>query len=178
MTNSRNALAATLILSTSLLGSACGNPVRPPTPNVEKVGIVVGGRESNESMTFTLGDGTAWTRRIGQFRFKYRAEGDRTLFVAGTDQEGTYVYLIGNQQGLPPECKYALRYGGREWGDAIESHGLLWPKAPNFVGIEAGPSYGAEYPQNAGLCLDDHARVTSVYLAQPASNQPATSAST
>ena len=103
--------------------------------------------------------------------------GSRTLFVAGTDTEGTFVALVGSQDGLPDECPFAVRYGGREWVDAIESQGVLWQKAPGFErpGFESEvnlPAGGDPYPDNAVLCLDGDARVSRVMLARRPTDDP------
>jgi hypothetical protein len=128
--------------------------------------------EGDERTTYSLVDGRTWVRPNDQFRILYELQSGATLFVAGSDNDGEYVLLIGGQDGLPAACRYALRYGGRDWGDSIESQNLLWEKAPAFVGLN-GPDLqsGSAYPDNAGFCLNDKAQVTSVYLAEPSAIQ-------
>ena len=97
--------------------------------------------------------------------------------MAGTDAEGSFVALVGSQDGLPDECPFAVRYGGREWVDSIESQGVVWQKAPGFErpGFESEvnlPAAGDPYPDNAILCLDGDARVTRVMLARPPTDDP------
>ena len=147
-------------------------PVRPAAPSIEKIGIVTGVNAYTDRTTYTFADGSAWDRPNDQYRVIYDLMGRQTLFVAGTDQDGTYVLLVGSQDGLPVDCAYALRYGGRDWGDGVESQGLLWPKAAAFAGLAVQPTVGTEYPGNAGFCLDDRGQVTSVYLAEPGSDGP------
>ncbi len=154
--------------------AACGVslPVRPAAPMIDTIGVLSGINASTDRTTYTLADGRVWDRPNDQFRVAYDMPAAQTLFVAGADQDGTYVLLVGGQEGLPEDCPYALRYGGLDWGDAVESQGLLWPKAAGFTGIPDQPDVGADYPGNAGFCLDDHGRVTSVYLAEPGLGAP------
>ena len=165
-------LAAGLTLLAVAGACSVSLPVRPADQSIEKIGVVTGGTDSQDRTTYTFADGSAWDRPKDQYRVIYDLMGRQTLFVAGTDQDGTYVLLVGSQDGLPADCAYALRYGGREWGDAVESQGLLWPKAEAFTGLAVQPGVGAEYPGNAGFCLDDRGQVTAVYLAEPGSDGP------
>jgi len=133
------------------------------------IGPLLNVNEGDSRTMFSLADGTSWARDNDQFRTLYDLRGENTLFVAGHDNQGDYVLLVGDQDGLPEDCKYALRYGGRDWGDSIESQGLLWQKAPGFSQEEAVVNSGEAYPENAGFCLDDQGRIASVYLARPPS---------
>jgi hypothetical protein len=73
--------------------------------------------------------------------------GRNDLFVAGIDGQGEYVLLIGGQDGLPEDCPYALRHGGRDWGDAIEAQGLLWLKANGFKSLNGSSLAVGEDPR-------------------------------
>jgi hypothetical protein len=160
-------MKVSVVLTIAIVAGCGGIPVKPAPPNLDTVGPLAGVSEGAESITYTLADGTVWAQPRDQFRILYDMPSGPTLFVAGTDRHGRYVLLIGGQDGLPDECTYALRYGGTEWGDSIESQGLLWAKAKGFAPLPDGPTSGGEYPGNAGFCLDDHGAVTSVYLATP-----------
>ena len=109
-------------------------------------------------------------RANDQFRLLYDMPGSRTLFVAGHDQQGTFVALVGSQDGLPVSCPFAVRYGGREWGDAIESQGVMWLKAAGLESEVATPATGSAYPDGTVLCLDEEARVKSLLLVSPQSS--------
>lgn len=171
------------LLSSALIVGACGQavPTRPPGQQLDTVATLAGLSVSEDRAWYDLADGTTWSRPTDQFRVLYDMPSTTTLFVAGVDGKGEYVLLIGGQEGLPENCPYALRYGGREWGDAVEAQGLLWPKANGFTALNgSSPGVGEAYPGNAGFCLDDQARVTSVYVVAPpadsSTDQPASSA--
>ena len=161
--------------------AACGTAplTRPPAAALDVVGPLQNVSEFESRTQYSLVDGTVWARPNDRFRVLYDMPGSNTLFVSGHDSQGEYVLLVGDQDGLPEGCVYALRYGGRDWGDSIESQGVMWTKAEDFVGLDGKPlTSGADYPTNAGFCLDQQARVTSVYLAEPpeGSQAPAGSA--
>lgn len=169
----RSALLALLV---GLVAAGCSPfaATRPGAQTFEAVGILTGLSEGDTRITYTLADGRVWDRPKDQFRIVYDMPAGETLFVAGQGQGGTYVLLIGGQQGLPADCPYSLRYGGREWGDAIESQGYLWRKADTFAVLTPTPGVGAEYPGNAIVCLDAEANVTAVLqLTPPDSSEPA-----
>lgn len=170
----RTAAAIAIVVSLVALSVVtCGQvPRRPAGPQLDVVSPLLGQTISEDRVWYTLGNGTTWSRSVGQFRVLYDLPSTTTLFVAGTDEAGEYVLLIGGQDGLGPDCPYALRYGGREWGDAIEAHGLLWPKATDFRTPDGlGASVGEMFPGNVGFCLDDAAFVTSAYLAEPSTKE-------
>jgi hypothetical protein len=176
-------LSRWLALTVIVVSTACSTPVpvRPPPQALEVVAPLLSVSEFETRTMYSLTDGTSWTREKDQFRVLYDLPGVNTLFVAGRDAQGEYVLLVGDQDGLPDGCAYALRYGGRDWGDSIEAQGLLWPKAPGFDDSAAAVQSGQAYPTNAGFCVDDQASVTSVYLAEPldgSGQAPAASAST
>ena len=155
-------------LVVSAIAAGCGEaPVRPQRPTVDMVGPLAGIQEGDDRITYSLQDGRQWVRGRDEFEVVYDFPSGPTLFVALPDPAGSYVLLVGGQDGLPADCSYALRYGGRDWGDLIESQGFLWPKADGFVPLPGGPGNGTEYASNAGFCLDEHAAVTSVYTINP-----------
>lgn len=172
-----------VLLSGALVVGACDQavPTRPPDQQLDTVGTLADMSVGEDRAWYNLADGTTWSRPTDQFRVLYDLPSRTTLFVAGIDGQGEYVLLIGGMDGLPEDCPYALRYGGREWGDAIEAQGLLWPKANGFRALNgSSPAVGEEYPGDPGFCLDDQARVTSVYVvvppSDPSTDQPAGSA--
>lgn len=150
------------LLAVATLVVACGEAKpaqRPSPPALEAVGVVVDELYFDDRTVFKLVDGTVWERRNDQFRFRYQYSARSTLFVSGTDAEGTYVYLIGGSRDIPAECRHAIGWGGREWGDGIEVEGLLWMKAPAFSTSVDPVPVGIEYPTTIRFCLDDRARV-------------------
>lgn len=161
--------SALLTLAVGIVATACSPlaATRPDDQRFEAVGILSDLREGATRITYTLADGRVWDRPKDQFHIVYDLPSRETLFVAGQDKDGTYVLLIGGQQGLPADCPYSLRYGGREWGDAIESQGYLWHKADMFAVVTPSPGVGADYPSNALLCLSADAEVTAVLRATP-----------
>lgn len=160
--------ALTLVASLAIAFVACGEvPVKPERPTVDMVGPLAGIQEGNKRITYTLEDGRQWVRARDEYEVVYDLPSGPTLFVALSNPAGTFVLLVGGQDGLPADCSYALRYGGREWGDSIESQGFLWPKADGFVPLPGGPASGGAYATNAGFCLDEQAAVTSVYIVTP-----------
>ena len=150
------------------LVAACGAvPVRPEPPTVDMVGPLAAVHEFDDSITYELQDGREWARPKAEYEVVYDMPSGATLFVGLSDPRGSYVLLVGGQDGLPADCPYALRYGGTDWGDAIESQGFLWAKASDFVPLDSGPGSGARYPDEAGFCLDDDGHVRSVYVLSP-----------
>jgi hypothetical protein len=165
-----------LALAVGLAATGCSPfaAARPDAQTLQAVGILSGSSEAEAKTTYTLSDGRTWDRPKDEFRVVYDMPSGETLFVAGQDNAGTYVLLIGGQEGLPADCPYALRYGAREWGDAIESQGYLWHKAGTFEVRTPSPGVGAEYPGSALSCLDADANVTAVLQATPPeSSEPA-----
>lgn len=158
-----------LALVVGLVATGCSPlaAVRPDPQTFQTVGILSGIHEANETTTYLFADGRIWDRPKDQFRLVYDLPAGETLFVAGQDKTGTYVLLIGGQEGLSPDCPHALRYGAREWGDAIESQGYLWHKADSFAVLTPSPGVGAEYPGSAIVCLDAEANVTAVLQLTP-----------
>jgi hypothetical protein len=163
-------LAALAVASIwTLAGCADALPRRPDASALDVVGRLLAVNESDTRTQYGLADGTTWARLNDTFRVLYDLPGENTLFVAGHDSQGEYVLLVGDQDGLPPGCAYALRYGGTDWGDAVEGQGVLWRKAVDFTPLEgAEVRPGSAYPSNAALCLNERAEVTSIYLAEPA----------
>ena len=165
-----------LILVFGLAATACSPlaATRPDAQTFQAVGLLAGVSEGDTRTTYTLADGRTWDRPKAQVRVVYDMPSGETLFVAGQDRTGTHVLLVGGQEGLPPDCPHALRYGAREWGDAIESQGYLWHKADSFAVLTPSPGVGAEYPGSAIVCLDADANVTAVLqLTPPEDPEPA-----
>lgn len=160
-------LTVVIIATAIVVGCGPELPVKPPPPVIDTIGVLAGLAEFDGRIRYSLADGRQWDRPKDQFRILYDMPGRDTLFVAGTDRIGAYVLLVGGQDGLPVGCRYALRYGGTDWGDSVASQGLLWPKADGLVPLPNGPGSGSDYPSNAAYCLDDRGSVTSVYLAVP-----------
>jgi hypothetical protein len=163
MTRAHLAIVAVTALAagcTSLVG-----PTRPAFPDFQTIGEVASVSEGAADTTYSLSNGQVWKRQNGQFRVAYDMSGDRTLFIAGQDQQGAYILLVGSQQGLPDDCTYALRYGGREWGDAVESQGFVWRKSGAFEVAPPMPALGGDYPGNTVFCLDEAAEVASFFEA-------------
>lgn len=173
-------LVASLLIA--LAAAGCGAtpqlPANLATPST--VGALTGLREDAVGVTYTLADGSKWTTANAPARVVYDFPGERTLFVAaaGAGREAL-IALVGNQQGAPTECKYSLRYGGRNWGTGVEAAGILWPKSESFASSVADPSIGGEYPSNTAFCLDDAGAIVTAYMAKPptASEQPVPSES-
>ena len=169
----RSSLLA-LVVGLAATGCSPLAATRPDAQTFQAVGILSGLSEFDKRIAYTLEDGRTWDRPKDQFRIVYDLPAGETLFVAGLDKTGTYVLLIGGQDGLPPDCPHSLRYGAREWGDAIESQGYLWRKAENFAVLTPSPGVGAEYPGSAIVCLDAEANVTAVLqLTPPEGSEPA-----
>lgn len=165
----RRLLAALGVAAISILGS-CADPLpsRPAASALDVVGVLLSVNEFDARTQYGLVDGTTWARPNDKFRILYDVPGENTLFVAGHDSQGEFVLLVGDQDGLPVDCTYALRFGGTDWGDAIESQGVLWRKTDDFTGLAGTPvGSGSAYPSNTGICLDGRAEATAVYLAEP-----------
>jgi len=161
------ARAALLCGVALLVASACQSLTpssRPRSQVISTVGVVEDTEEHSDRLVIRLVGGQVWERPKDQFRIIYQAGSSPTLFVAGLDSKGTYVLLIGSLPGLPQECRYALGVSGRDWGDAVEAGGSLWPKAPNFRG---SVTVGMEYPKDVRFCLNDHAQVESAVVPSP-----------
>lgn len=172
MRSGRAAMVAVIV--GSVLASCSSSTVtRPDFLEFQAVGVLGGIEEFETRTVYTLADGRKWDRPNDQFRVAYDMPAAQTLFVAGQDKDGAFVLLIGGQQGLPADCPYSLRYGGREWGDAIESQGFAWHKAGSFAGLADNPAVGAEYPGNTLFCLDADAEVTAALQAIPDSSDDA-----
>lgn len=162
-----------MIVGLVVAGCSAVPATRPDFPEFQAVGVLSGIEAFEARTVYTLADGRTWDRPNDQFRVAYDMPAAQTLFVAGQDQEGLYVLLIGSQQGLPADCLYSLRYGGREWGDAIESQGFLWHKASSFAGLATTPAAGADYPDNTLFCFNADAEVTAALQAVPNSSDSA-----
>jgi hypothetical protein len=158
--------------------AGCGGAVRPTASRpalqaFDTVGLLAGVAEHADKVVYSLLDGRTWERPKDQFRVAYDLSSRSVLFLSATDADGTFVWLIGTPEGVPTDCKHVVRYGAREWGDAIESQGVLWPKAANFASTIPIPAVGETYPSAAFLCLDDHAQATSVMQnVPPADSSP------
>jgi hypothetical protein len=163
-------------LALAAIASACNGLVpSPPAATINQVGSLAGVRETSEGVEYTLTDGTIWTGRTGQYRVAYDMSGAETLFVRGTDRDGTFVMLIGDQDGLPGSCRFALRYGAVDAGTEVRAQGVLWPKSGGFS-TDAVPSAVGEYPSNSVVCLDEAGSATGVILATPSGSGGAASA--
>jgi hypothetical protein len=152
--------------------AACGVPA-PSSPrwvSIETVGILADERVYADHTEYILSDGRMWTRQNDGFRIAYQAPSGSTLFVAGSDDDGAYVLLVGGQDGLPPECAHAIGYGGTDLGSGVAVEGFVWPKAPGF----AGETIPTTYPTTTRFCLDDQARISGhVDIAGLAPSSPA-----
>lgn len=167
-----------VLAAIALAIAGCGEvPVRPEPPTVDMVGPLGSVREFDDRVTYDLQDGRQFARPKADYKLVYDMPSGPTLFVALSDPRGSYVLLVGGQEGLPAECQYSLRYGGTDWGDSIESQGFLWGKASDFIPLDGGPGSGAEYSSSAGFCLDEDGRVQSVYVLSPNDNNSAPAAS-
>jgi hypothetical protein len=153
--------------------------VKPSPPTIEVAGELETSHESGGSITYFLKDGRQWSKPTADFRVAYDMASDRTLLVAGSDTKGEFVALVGSQPGLPAGCTFALRYDGVDWGDSIESQGLLWRKRPDFSAGQAAPTAGQAYPNATVFCLDAMAQVqAAIQVGPPSQPQPAGSAAT
>ncbi len=132
------------------------------------MGVVASFEEGATRLIVRLVGGRVWERPSGQYRVTYVFGESPDLLVAGQDAEGTYVMLIGGLPWLPKECRFTIGHGGRDWGDAIETEGLLWQKSPLFP--PSSLSVGAEYPKEVQFCLDEQARVESLAVRPPQSD--------
>ncbi len=162
---------------TTPTGSPAG--VKPSPPAIELAGELQTSHESDGSITYFLKDGRQWRKPTDAFRIAYDMASDRTLFVAGSDSNGEFVALVGSQPGLPAGCTFALRYDGVDWGDSIESQGILWKKRLDFTAGQAAPTAGHAYPNATVFCLDSMGHVVAAIQVHPPSDpQPAGSAAT
>ncbi len=139
--------------------AACGAPApsHPPRIAIETVGLLADERVYADHTEYELQDGRTWARPNDEFRIAYQAPSGSTLFIAGADDGGPYVLMIGGQDGLPPECTHAIGYGGTDLGDGIAVEDFLWPKAPGYAG-DLSPT---TYPTTTRFCLDDQGRVAA-----------------
>lgn len=149
--------------------AACGAPApsAPRSISIQTVGLLADERVYADHTEYILADGRMWTRPNGEFRVAYQAPSGSTLFIAGTDDRGPYVILVGGQDGLPSECAHAIGYGGTDLGSGVAVEGFVWPKAPGFAG-DASPT---SYPTTTRFCLDDQGRVAArVEITKPAAS--------
>jgi hypothetical protein len=139
--------------------TACGAPLpsRPSPIAIETIGLLADEQIYADHTVFILADGRRWERPNDEFRIAYQAPAGSTLFIAGTDSRGTYVLLVGGQDGLPAQCQHAIGYGGVDFGDGVAAEGFLWRKAPAYQGGAAGTVYRT----TTRFCLDDQGRVAS-----------------
>jgi hypothetical protein len=148
------------MMGAPLLLLACSpSPSRPPPQTIETVGVVRSFEEGANGLVVQFVEGRVWERPKGQYRVSYDFGEVPQLLVAGQDDQGTYIMLIGGLPWLPEDCRFTIGRGGREWGDAIETEGLLWPKSPLFS--LSSLSVGTEYPKDVQFCLDEQARIES-----------------
>jgi hypothetical protein len=158
-----------------MLVVACGTtgPIstRPPLRDLETVGLLETEELYADHRVFRLKGGQVWDRPNDAFRVAYEQPAGSTLFVAGSDAEGTFVLLIGGQDGLPSTCEHAIGYGGRDWGNAIEAEGFLWTKSAAYAGPDL--PIGAELPSTVRVCLNERAHATAVVDIRP-SGDPGT----
>jgi len=153
--------------------------VKPSPPTLELAGELQTSHESDGSITYFLKDGRQWGKPTADFRIAYDMASDSTLLVAGSDSEGEFVALVGSQPGLPAGCTFALRYDGVDWGDSIESQGILWRKRSDFTAGQAAPTDGQAYPNATVFCLDAMAQVVAaIQVDPPAQPQPVGSSAT
>ena len=129
------------------------------------VGVVQSFEEYADRLIVRFVGGRVWERPKDQYRVTTISGESPDLLVAGQDAEGTYVMLIGGLDWLPEACRFTIGHGGRDWGDAIETEGLLWPKSPLFP--PSSLSVGTGYPKEVGFCLDEQARVESFVSVRP-----------
>lgn len=126
---------------------------RPVAPTLDVAGELSTVHDAGATVTYFLKDGRTWSRPSAQFRVAYDMSSDRTLIVAGEDAQGSFVALIGSQPGLPADCVFALRYDGVDWGDSIESQGILWRKTPAFATLSGPIAPGTSYPDSTIFCM-------------------------
>jgi hypothetical protein len=145
------------ILFTVAALAACGQqtPSRPSPIAIHTIGLLADEQVYKDHTVYVLADGRRWDRPNAAFRIAYQAQSDSTLFIAGEDGQGTYVLLVGGQDGLPADCKHAIGNGGVDFGDGIAAEGFLWRKAPTYQGAPSG----TVYPSTIRFCLDDEGRV-------------------
>jgi hypothetical protein len=157
-------IAAGLALVASVL-VACqlrqADPIRPSPQVIELVGVIKRTAVDETRTRFELEDGRIWQRPTAEFRVAYDRGGDGSLLVIGRDQEGTYVVIAGGIEGLPPECRWVVGPDGRDWGDSVESIGLLWPKSPRFLRLPSTIAVGEVYPSRTRFCLDEQGRTSN-----------------
>ena len=164
-----------LALAVGLVATGCSPlaATRPDAQTFQAVGILSGLSEltrGSPTPSKTAGRGT--DRRTSSASFTTCRPGRPCSSRARTRPARTSC-SIGGQDGPPPDCPHSLRYGAREWGDAIESQGYLWHKADNFAVLTPSPGVGAEYPGSAIVCLDAEANVTAVLrLTPPEGSEP------
>lgn len=145
------------------------HPDAPWPPLLQTIGILAGLREDAGTFAYTLIDGRTWTRVKDQFRIRYDMASDRTLFVAGNDEQGSYVLLIGSQQGV---CRIRVCTPS----DTAGASGAIRSRAGDSCGararhsrvsIRASPSARSALSERCRACLDNAATVTGVLRATP-----------
>lgn len=157
-------LLATLTWSCEPVAPA---PTRPAAQAVDVVGVVASVDAGGDWIRYRLADGRVWERTTGAFRVVYDRGGPGGLLVVGHDGRGWYVVVAGSQEGLPAECRWAIGNGGREWGDAVEIEGLLWPRSAAFSTTVGTAPIAGTYPTAVRFCLNERGQLSTAVSQAP-----------
>jgi hypothetical protein len=169
MSSIQRLMAMGILLPLVLAGcGAAQTPNRKPAfPHVDDIGILWNVEERTDTITYVLSDGRRLERRKDAYRVAYDLASGATLVVSGTDERGPFIALVGSPDGAPADCEHMLRYGGRDWGDALEVSGILWRKAPTFKSLVLIVTLGSSYPEDTIGCLNEDAQVVTLRSITP-----------
>ena len=159
----RQVTAAALAALGAIGGCAPGEPPetavpREPSPVVERVGLIAAEEIHATNRTCRLSDGRVWEAQNGTFRILVDSGGGRRLLIAGRDATGTWLAVLGHQDGVPDDC-FVSNQRGREWPDAIGLLGFAWPKRGGFQAGGLKVATGFRYPDGTRFCFDEHGQV-------------------
>ncbi len=155
-------LACSLVSGCAPAALPTAEPTATPSlSRILTVGEVLTEQARAPSVSFGLADGRTVSFDLGSTRLIARGAGEPSLLVAGRDDTGEWLAVIGHQDGTPDDC-HVLNQPGYEMGTTIAIAGIRWTKAPALQAQGLTPARGAAYPDGTRFCLDSLARVTTV----------------
>ena len=133
----------------------------PPQSRLVSLGEIAAERHRAQLAEFDLADGTRLSFDLHATRVIVRGGGRPALLVAGRDDAGEWLAILGHQDGTPDGC-HVLNQTGHELGSSIAIAGARWTKAPGLASAGGPPPLGAAYPPGTRFCLDGSARVNAI----------------
>lgn len=160
------ALVASVLISCTLSDRPTSPPSATPTPGASRIAVVdrvLEERQRAPIIEMRLSDGHWVIYDLAVVRTVHMGAGEPRLLVAGRDDRGEWIAVVGHQAGTPEGC-FVLNGPGFEFGTDIAIAGVRWPAAFGLVVPGGRPAPGSPYPSGTRFCLDELGRVNRVIL--------------